>query len=604
MIVKGPLGTLSTAELAFTLMFVALLIWLFSTFLAVGLPKTTVQDAHKFDLELWQLKLWKVSVWLAFVGVLCTALLFIPVSRGSAILKVAGLSFEESIRYHIWLGHTAMAVFTIHGLFYVIIWASNNNLHEMLVWTRVGTSNVAGELSWLFGLGLWVTTLPYIRRKMFELFFYTHQLYVLFVFFYVLHVGASHFYMFLPGLYLFMVDRFLRFLQSRQPVRLLCARVLPCHVVELTFSKRLGLHYNPMSTVFINIPTISTLQWHPFSVTSDNSLEKDELTVVIKSEGGWSEALYQKLSSKNVAVDRLEVAVEGPYGPPSIDYLRHDVLVMISGGVGITPFFSIVRHLLAQRTKAPRLLLVCAFKSSAELHMLDLLLPVSLSATKISSLELQVEAYVTREKEPQIAQTEAQTIWFKPSQSDAPLSWAVGSNCNWLWRGAVIVASFSLFLVIFGVFTRFFTYPMESKSQSHYKYPTWLRAFFMMFFMFMSIVLVSTVATISIRRKEAKEGGQIQNLEMQTPTGTPGQLTYKAERELESFPHQSVVQSTNVQYTYGARPDFKKILAQFQGESDVGVMVCGPKEMKEDVAGICSPANANNLHFHCVSFDF
>ncbi|KAF3771679.1 hypothetical protein EJ110_NYTH58058 [Nymphaea thermarum] len=79
----------------------------------------------------WQLKLRKVSVWLAFVGVLCTALLFIPVSRGSAILKVAGLSFEENIRYHIWLGHMAMAVFIIHGLFYVIIWASKNNLHEV-----------------------------------------------------------------------------------------------------------------------------------------------------------------------------------------------------------------------------------------------------------------------------------------------------------------------------------------------------------------------------------------------------------------------------------------------------------------------------------------
>ncbi|KAF3771678.1 Ferric reduction oxidase 2 [Nymphaea thermarum] len=239
---------------------------------------------------------------------------------------------------------------------------------QLLVWMRVVTSNVVGELSWLCGLGLWVTTLPYIRRKMFELFFYTHQLYVLFVFFYVLHVGVSHFYMLLPGLYLFMVDRFLCFLQSRQPVRLLCTRVLPCHVVELTFSKRLGRHYNPMSIV---------------------SLEEVELTVVIKFEGSWLEALYPKLSSKNVAVDRLEVAVEGPYGPPSTDYLRHDVLVMINGGVGITPFFSIVRHLLAQRTKVPRLLLVCAFKSSAELHMLDLLLPVSPSPTKISSLELQ-----------------------------------------------------------------------------------------------------------------------------------------------------------------------------------------------------------------------
>ncbi|KAF3780687.1 Ferric reduction oxidase 4, partial [Nymphaea thermarum] len=476
-------------------------------------------------------------------GVLCTALLFIPVSRGSAILKVAGLSFKESIRYHIWLGHTAMAVFTIHGLLYVIIWASNNNLHEhdhvpCRCWYGRGwTSNVAGELSWLCGLSLWVTPLPYIRRKMFELFFYTHQLYVLFVFFYVLHVCASHFYMFLPRLYLLMVDRFLCFLQSQQPVRLLCTRVLPCHVVELTFSKRLGLHYNPMSTVFINIPSISTLQWHPFSVTSDSSLEEVEPTVFIKSEGSWS-----KLSIKSYRPKMLQ----------SIDLKSQlkDLMfvIFLLRGRKHQGCFSFVRS-RAQWN------FTCLISYS--------LFPLLLQ--KFSSLELQVEAYVTREKEPQTAQIEAQTIWFKPSQSDALVSWAVGSNCNWLWRGAVILASFSLFLVIFGVLTRFYTYPRESKSQSHYQYPTWLRAFFMMLFMFMSIVLVSTVATISIRRKEAKEGGQIQNLEMQTPTRTPRQLTYKAKKELERFPHQSVVQSTNVQYTYGARPDFrsKTTLLQF-----------------------------------------
>ncbi|CAN6461945.1 unnamed protein product [Victoria cruziana] len=602
-IVKGPLGTVSAAELAFALMLLALLIWIFTNYLANGLPKITTASARRYNLQLWQVKLWSISIWLAFVGVLCTALLFIPVSRGSEILKVAGLSFEESVRYHIWLGHTAMATFTIHGLFYVIIWASNNDLHEMLTWVRVGTSNVAGELALLFGLALWVTTLPYIRRKMFELFFYTHQLYVLFVVFYVFHVGASHFYMFLPGIYLFMVDRFLRFLQSRRPTKLLCARLLPCHVVELSFSKRRGLHYNPMSTVFINIPSISALQWHPFSVTSASSLEEDRLTVAIKSEGGWSEALYQKLSSKSFAEDRIEVSVEGPYGPPSIDYLRHDVLVMISGGVGITPFFSIIRHIIAQNAKKPRLLLVCAFKSSAELRLLDLLLPVSPTAANFSTLDLQVEAYVTREKDPQTDQTEMQTIWFKPSQSDAPISWALGSKYNWLWRGAVISASFLLFLVVFGVFTRFYTYPKESQS-TNYQYPTWLRAFFMLIFMFMSIVIVSTIATIWIRRKEAKEGGQIQSLEMQTATGTPGQVMHNAEKELESFPHQSIVQSTTVHSTYGGRPDFQKILAQFQGESDVRVMVCGPDKMREDVAGICSSPVANNLHFHCVNFDF
>jgi hypothetical protein len=35
-------------------------------------------------------------------------LLFYPVSRGSALLQAAGLSYPEAIRYHRWLGHWTM----------------------------------------------------------------------------------------------------------------------------------------------------------------------------------------------------------------------------------------------------------------------------------------------------------------------------------------------------------------------------------------------------------------------------------------------------------------------------------------------------------------
>lgn len=44
----------------------------------------------------------------------------------------------------------------------------------------------------------------------------------------------------LPGFYLFLVDRYLRFLQSRNRVYLRSARVLPCETLELNFSKNPG----------------------------------------------------------------------------------------------------------------------------------------------------------------------------------------------------------------------------------------------------------------------------------------------------------------------------------------------------------------------------
>lgn len=111
----------------------------------------------------------------------------------------------------------------------------------MLKWDNTGVSHVAGELALLSGLVLWATTYPKIRRKMFELFFYTHHLYILFVFFFVLHVGISYAFIMLPGFYLFMIDRYLRFLQSRQRVRLVSARILTCETIELNFSKSRGI---------------------------------------------------------------------------------------------------------------------------------------------------------------------------------------------------------------------------------------------------------------------------------------------------------------------------------------------------------------------------
>ena len=111
----------------------------------------------------------------------------------------------------------------------------------MIKWAKTDISNIAGELALVFGLIMWATTIPRIRRKFFELFLYTHYLYILFIVFFIFHVGISYACVMLPGFYLFVIDRYLRFLQSRRRVRLLSARLLPCQTLELNFSKHPGL---------------------------------------------------------------------------------------------------------------------------------------------------------------------------------------------------------------------------------------------------------------------------------------------------------------------------------------------------------------------------
>ncbi|KAH9646866.1 Ferric reduction oxidase 2 [Citrus sinensis] len=601
-LVKGPLGIVSWIELSFAIMFIALLVWSFSSYLH-GMFAQISQQAPAHDGEqAWVAKLEMSGLTLGLVGNICLAFLFFPVTRGSSVLQLIGLTSEASIKYHIWLGHIAMTIFTAHGLCYIIFWAKTDQISQMLGWDKVAVSNVAGEIGLLAGLAMWITSIPRIRRKIFELFFYTHHLYILFVVFFVLHVGFSYSCIILPGFYLFLIDRYLRFLQSQQRIRLVSARILPCDTVELNFFKSPGLSYNPTSILFVNVPVISKLQWHPFTITSSSNVDPDKLSVVIKSEGSWSRKLFQKLSSPS-PLDRLEVSIEGPYGPASTHFTGHDMLVMISGGSGITPFISIIRELLSLANnstgKTPRILLISAFKKSQDLAMLDLILPVLGTTLDISPLEVQIEAYVTREKKSAENNRQlVQTLWFKPKAEDSPVSAILGPK-SWLWLAAIISSSFIIFLVLIGFLTRYYIYPIDHNSNTIYA-TSW-RGGLNMLLICVSIVITATAAFLWNKKQHTKEMTRIQNTEKPTPIASPASWFYNAERELESLPHQSFIQATRVHY--GERPNLKKLLMEIEA-TNVGVLVSGPKKMRQEVGEICASGFANNLHFESIAFSW
>lgn len=194
-------------------------------------------------------------------------------------------------------------------------------------------------------------------------------------------------------------------------------------------------------------------------------MEPEKLSVVIKSEGKWSQKLFEKLSSTTLG-HHLQVSLEGPYGPASTQFLRHDMLVIVSGGSGITPFISIIRELIyiagSTSCKIPKVLLVATFKKSADLAMLDLLLPLSGTTYDILRLQLQIEAYVTREKEP-LKDKLLKTLWLKPNASERPVSVVLGQN-NWLWLGAIITSSFIMFLLLIGILNRYYIYPADHNT--------------------------------------------------------------------------------------------------------------------------------------------
>lgn len=70
----------------------------------------------------------KTGLRFGLIGLFCLAFLFVPVSRGSALLRLVDIPFEHAARYHVWLGHLTMLIFNLHGLFYVIAWTMKGEL--------------------------------------------------------------------------------------------------------------------------------------------------------------------------------------------------------------------------------------------------------------------------------------------------------------------------------------------------------------------------------------------------------------------------------------------------------------------------------------------
>ncbi|CAK7348844.1 unnamed protein product [Dovyalis caffra] len=128
MLVKGPLGIVSVTELAFLIMFAALLLWSFSVYLRNGFATIDPTSAAEMGVEVWQAKLDSASLRLGLVGNICLTFLFLPVARGSSLLPLFGLTSEASIKYHIWLGHAVLVFFTAHGLGYITYWAATNQI--------------------------------------------------------------------------------------------------------------------------------------------------------------------------------------------------------------------------------------------------------------------------------------------------------------------------------------------------------------------------------------------------------------------------------------------------------------------------------------------
>ncbi|KAK9167845.1 hypothetical protein Scep_003036 [Stephania cephalantha] len=529
-LVDGPLGVVSAAEL--------IGIFLFSAYVFCSIyvyATRTLNSISQFGLpaKLESCLILEVfGLRLGSIGLFCLAFLFLPVARGSLLLRLIDIPFEHATRYHV------------------------------MEWKNIGVANLPGVISLLAGLFMWVTSLHPVRKKYFELFFYTHQLYVVFFVFLALHVGDFIFSMAAGGIFIFVLDRFLRFCQSRKTVGIISATCFPCGTVELVLSKPKNLQYNALSFIFIQVRELSWLQWHPFSVSSSPLDGENHIAVLIKVLGDWTKKLRDNISSISEEPPKelplqprslITVSVEGPYGHESAYHLKYENLVLVAGGIGVSPFLAILRDIFHHVAESKpclteKVLLVWSVKKSDELCLLSSSELEAICPFFSAKLHLEIQIYVTQESEFRVADESGKvcksvncSYFSTVARSD--MSGLVGTGNN-AWSGTYVIISTIGSVIIFGGLV-VLLWHFRDRGGSF--------------------------------KESVSNSGKIEKVsynETMKSTGAP----------------QAITLETSTRTHYGCRPDFRGIfnsISEEWGHVDVGVIVCGPQSLQSSVAKEC-----------------
>ena len=190
---------------------------------------------------------------------------------------------------------------------------------------------------------------------------------------------------------LYLIERIYREISSRRPTQITKVIRHPYDALEIQFSKP-SMHYKAGQWLLLNVPAVSTTQWHPFTITSCPF--DPYVSVHVRQVGDFTRALGDALGagpSQAKDYDGLDpmgmyeialqngqimpkIRIDGPYGAPAEDVFDNEIAVLIGTGIGVTPWASILKniwHLRASPNPPKRLrrvefIWVCKDTSSFE----------------------------------------------------------------------------------------------------------------------------------------------------------------------------------------------------------------------------------------------
>ena len=280
------------------------------------------------------------------------------------------IPFDSYISFHKIVALTALFFTIMHGIghgsnFYHISTQTANDLTCIFREVYHRTHTLPQFTYWLFltmtGFSAFVLTLvtviiyvfatQYARRYTFQAFWVTHHFYIAFYILMFLHGSGrlvqdplfGNFFLG-PGI-IFVLDQIVSVSRRKQELTVIRADILPSLVIGIYFKRPTSFDYKAGQWVKIASSAQNPGEFHSFTISS--APHEDYISLHIRAVGPWTYNFRDHYNPVNLQGKPYpKVFIDGPFGEGHQDWTSYEVSVLVGGGIGVTPFASILKELV------------------------------------------------------------------------------------------------------------------------------------------------------------------------------------------------------------------------------------------------------------------
>ncbi|NXK37312.1 DUOX2 oxidase, partial [Piprites chloris] len=293
------------------------------------------------------------------------------------------IPFDAAVDFHRWIAMAALIFSVLHTaghvvnvyifsvtplsvlscLFSNVFTDDGSQLPQKYYWWFFQTvPGMTGVLLLVVLAVMYVFATYHFRRVSFQGFWITHHLYVLLYVLVIIHgsyalIQQPRFYIYfiIPAL-IYSADKLLSLSRKKVEISVVKAELLPSGVTHLQFQRPQDFDYKSGQWVRIACVALGTTEYHPFTLTS--APHEDTLSLHIRAVGPWTTRLRELYSPENLAlIGKLpKLYLDGPFGEGHQEWNKFEVSVLVGGGIGVTPFASILKDLVFKSSINSKLL--------------------------------------------------------------------------------------------------------------------------------------------------------------------------------------------------------------------------------------------------------